>query len=127
MMHCRFAWVCMCIRSLHNAILCLCMYICNACTIQSYAHVCISVTLAQLLCDLVAKMCPWGRLWPRITAWPAWPVSFLWKNTTTSFQVPVPLTTHYGLQRQAGVPVCTAGVREVLLKPGSCILMYALV
>ena len=33
----------------------------------------------------------------------------------------------YGLQRQVGVPVCTAGARKVLLKRGSCILMYALV
>ena len=35
--------------------------------------------------------------------------------------------TAYGLQRQAGVPVCTAGACKVLLKQGSCILMYALV
>ena len=33
----------------------------------------------------------------------------------------------YGLQRQEGVPVCTAGACKVLLKRGSCILMYALV
>ena len=35
--------------------------------------------------------------------------------------------TAYGLQRPAGVPVCTAGARKVLLKRGSCILMYSLV
>ena len=33
----------------------------------------------------------------------------------------------YGLQRPAGVPVCTAGARKVLLKQGPCILMYAFV
>ena len=33
----------------------------------------------------------------------------------------------YGLQRQAGVSVCTAGACKVLVKRGSCILMYALV
>ena len=31
----------------------------------------------------------------------------------------------YGLQRPAGVPVCTAGAGKLLLKRGSCILMYA--
>ena len=35
--------------------------------------------------------------------------------------------TAYGLQRQVGVPVCTAGACKVLLKRGSCIIMYALV
>ena len=35
--------------------------------------------------------------------------------------------TAYRLQRQAGVPVCTAGASKVLLKRGSCILMYTLV
>ena len=35
--------------------------------------------------------------------------------------------TAYGLQRQAGVPLCTAGACKVLLKRGSCILMHALV
>ena len=35
--------------------------------------------------------------------------------------------TAYRLQTLAGVPVCTAGARKVLLKRGSCILMYALV
>ena len=35
----------------------LCMYIRSACAIQSYAHVCMSVMLAQLLCNSVAKMC----------------------------------------------------------------------
>ena len=35
--------------------------------------------------------------------------------------------TAYGLQRQVGVPVCTAGAGKVLLKRGSCILMYSLV
>ena len=67
-MHCHFVWVCMyvCmyISRLRNAILCLCMYIRNACTIQSYARVCISVTLAQLLHNSVAKMCPGPRLLP---------------------------------------------------------------
>ena len=62
----------------------LCMYIRNACTIQSYARECISVMLAQLLHKLVAQMCPRGRLRPQTTAWPAWPVSFLWRNTLTS-------------------------------------------
>ena len=33
----------------------------------------------------------------------------------------------YGLQRQAGVPLCTAGACKVLLKRGPCILMYVLV
>ena len=46
-----------CIRRLCNAIPCLCMYIRNACAIQSYARLCMSVTLAQLLCNSVAKMC----------------------------------------------------------------------
>ena len=35
--------------------------------------------------------------------------------------------TTNGLQRQEGVPVCTAGACKVLLKRGSCIFMYALV
>ena len=35
--------------------------------------------------------------------------------------------TAYGLQRQVGVPVCAAGACKVLLKRGSCILIYALV
>ena len=48
--------VCMYIRSLRNEILCLCMYIHNTCTIQSYAHVCVSVTLMQCLCNDEAKM-----------------------------------------------------------------------
>ena len=34
--------------------------------------------------------------------------------------------TAYGLYRQAGVPVCTAGACKVLLKWGSCILMYSI-
>ena len=36
------------IRRLRNAILCLCMYIRTACTIQSLAHVCMSVTLCTI-------------------------------------------------------------------------------
>ena len=80
MMRCCFAWVCvyvcMYICRLRNAILRLCMYILNTCAIQSYAHVCMSVMLAQLLHNSVAKMCPRGRLQPQTTAWPVWPVSY---------------------------------------------------
>ena len=47
-------YACRYIRRLRNAILCLCMYIRNACAIQSYARVCMSVTLAQLLRNSVA-------------------------------------------------------------------------
>ena len=46
------------ISRLRNTILCLCMYICNACAVQSYARLCMSVTVVQLLCNSVAKMCP---------------------------------------------------------------------
>ena len=38
-------YVCMYIHRLRNAILCLCMYIHNACIIQSYARICMSVML----------------------------------------------------------------------------------
>ena len=48
------------ICSLHNAILCLCMYIHNTCAIQSYARACISVMLAQCLHNNKAKMRPVG-------------------------------------------------------------------
>ena len=53
-------YVCMyvCICRLRNAILCLCMYIGNACAIQSYACVCMSDALVQLLRNSMAKMCP---------------------------------------------------------------------
>ena len=56
MIHCRFTWACTYICSLRNAILCLCMYIRNACAIQSYARVCISVTLAQCLHNNETKL-----------------------------------------------------------------------
>ena len=76
-----FAWVCtyvcMYIRRLRNAILCLRMYIRNACAIQSYACVCMSVTLAQLLCNSVAKMCPGDDYGPGLLPGrPVWPVSY---------------------------------------------------
>ena len=66
MMCCHFAWVCMyvCmyvfkyIRSLRNAILCLCTYVYPQRLCSAYARVCTSVTLAQLLDNLVAKVSP---------------------------------------------------------------------
>ena len=42
------------------------LYIQNACKIQSYARVCMSVTLAQLLCNSVAKMCPGDNYSPKL-------------------------------------------------------------
>ena len=41
-------YVCMYIHRLRNAILCLCMYIRNACTIQFHARVCMSVMLCTI-------------------------------------------------------------------------------
>ena len=61
------------IRRLHNAIQCLYMYICNACAIQSYACVCMSVILAQLLHNSVAKMCPGDDYSPRLLPGPCDP------------------------------------------------------
>ena len=52
-----------------------------------------SVTLTQLLCNSVAKMCPRERLQPRTTAWPVWPVSY-GRTQPQAFQVPAPLTAH---------------------------------
>ena len=40
----------------------------NACAIQSYPHVCISVTLAQLLCNLVANVSPGTIMAPAINS-----------------------------------------------------------
>ena len=62
-------YVCMYIRRLRNAILCLCMYIRNACAIQSYAPVRMSVTLAQFSGQNV----PPGTITARNTACPGGP------------------------------------------------------
>ena len=53
-------YVCMYIRSLRNAILCLCVCIRNACAIQSYVHVCISVMLCAMLAQQQGQNVPRG-------------------------------------------------------------------
>ena len=54
--------------------------------------VCMSVTFVQLLGNSVAKMCR-GRLRPRTTAWPVWPVSY-GRTQPQAYQVSAPLTAH---------------------------------
>ena len=93
------------IHSLRNAILCLCMYIRNACTIQSYARVCISVMLVQIMCNLVAKMCPRERSRPQ-TAW----------SVPEAFQVYAPLIERQlQLSRQLKDRHCKMAALEALL------------
>ena len=76
-------YVCMYIRRLRNAILCLCMYIRNACTIQFHARVCMSVTLCTI---------EWPKCAPGDNYGPDYCLAcvarFLWKNTTTSVSSP---------------------------------------
>ena len=54
-------YVYMYIRSLRNVILCLYMYIRNACTIQSYVRVCMSVTLCAMLVQQQGQNVPRGN------------------------------------------------------------------
>ena len=93
MMRCRFAWicmyVCMYIHKLHNAILCLCMYIRNTCAIQSYARVCMSVTLCTMLAQFSSLNVPPGSIMaPDFRL--ACVACILWTNTTTSVSSPCP-------------------------------------
>ena len=92
LLFCVGMYVCMYIRRLGNATLCLCMYIRNACAIQSYARVCISVTLGQLLRNSVAKMCPEDDYGLGIL--PGLCDSYLGRTQPQVFQVPAPLTAH---------------------------------
>ena len=95
----------------------VCMYVFADCAMQFYACVCISAMLAQYnpmlayvcpsLCAMlrrsVAKMCPRGRLRPRTTVWPVWPVSCGIKNTTS---ISSPCPAHCAL-RMISVPPFT--------------------